>query len=103
MNLPEVWNFFSYCSGSMKRGEFLGKRTITEWPNFNMKPVAAQDQCSLKSGNLMIGLNSPPERDVLWCRGQRSAVGFQKLKRSDDTDRTLGTALIRHPSANFDR
>lgn len=82
MNVPEVWNFFSSCSGSMKRGELLGKRTITECPNSNMKPVAAQDQCSLKNGNLMIGLNSPPERDVLQCSGQISeARGQMTLTR----------------------
>jgi hypothetical protein len=42
MNVPEVWNFFSYCSGSITR-RVAGCVTITEWPNFNMKPVVAQD------------------------------------------------------------
>lgn len=66
MNVPEVWNFFSSCSGfyetrrvSWESGQLLNA------PHFNMKLATAQDQCSLKTGNLMIGLNSPPERDVL--------------------------------------
>ena len=76
MNVPEVWNFFSYCPGSMKRGEFPGKRTITEWPNFNMKPVAAQDQCSLKNGKSddWIELTARARRTTM----QRSEISGQK-------------------------